>query len=55
MDDVIIAAATGTAFTGETGATSESAQTPIAAGGTGLTIAKLRTLLKHQSLLVVLV
>jgi len=43
MDDVIIAAATGTAFTGETGATSESAQTPIAAGGTGLTIAKLRT------------
>ena len=43
MDDVIIAAATGTAFTGETGATSEAAQTPIAAGGTGLTIAKLRT------------
>ena len=43
IDDVIIAAATGTAFTGETGATSESAQTPIAAGGTGLTIAKLRT------------
>ena len=43
MDDVIIAAATGTAFTGETGATSESAQTAIAAGGTGLTIAKLRT------------
>jgi len=43
MDDVIIAAATGTAFTGETGSTSESAQTAIAAGGTGLTIAKLRT------------
>ena len=43
MDDVIIAAATGTAFTGETGATSETAQTAIAAGGTGLTIAKLRT------------
>ena len=43
MDDVIIAAATGTAFTGETGATSEAAQTAIAAGGTGLTIAKLRT------------
>ena len=43
MDDVIIAAATGTAYTGETGATSEAAQTAIAAGGTGLTIAKLRT------------
>ena len=43
MDDVIIAAATGTAFTGETGATSEAAQTAIAAGGAGLTIAKLRT------------
>ena len=43
MDDVIIAAATGTAFTGETGATSEAAQTAIAAGGTALTIAKLRT------------
>jgi hypothetical protein len=43
MDDVIIAAATGTAYTGETGSTSESAQTAIAAGGTGLTIAKLRT------------
>jgi len=43
MDDVIIAAATGTAFTGETGATSETAQTAIAAGGVGLTIAKLRT------------
>ena len=43
IDDVIIAAATGTAFTGETGATSTSAQTAIAAGGTALTIAKLRT------------
>ena len=43
MDDVIIAAATGTAFTGETGATSENAQTAIAAGGTGLTIDKLRS------------
>ena len=43
MDDVIIAAATGTAFTGETGAGSENAQTAIAAGGAGLTIAKLRT------------
>jgi len=43
IDDVIIAAATGTAYTGETGATSTSAQTAIAAGGTALTIAKLRT------------
>ena len=43
IDDVIIAAATGTAYTGETGATSTSAQTEIAAGGTALTIAKLRT------------
>ena len=43
MDDVIIAAATGVAFTGETGATSENPQTAIAVGGTGLTIAKLRT------------
>ena len=43
MDDVIIAAASGTAFTGETGATSTAAQTAIAAGGAGLTIAKLRT------------
>ena len=46
MDDVIIAAATGTAFTGETGATSESAQTAIAASvgtGTGLNLLKLTT------------
>jgi hypothetical protein len=43
MDDVIIAAATATAFTGETGATSTAPQTAIAAGGAGLTIAKLRT------------
>jgi len=43
MDDVIISAATGTASTGETGSGSETAQTAIAAGGTGLTIAKLRT------------
>ena len=43
IDDVIIAAATGTAYTGETGATSTSAQTAIAARGTALTIAKLRT------------
>ena len=32
-----------TAYTGETGATSTSAQTAIAHGGVGLTIAKLRT------------
>ena len=46
MDDVIIAAATGTAFTGETGATSESVQTAIAASvgtGTGLNLLKLTT------------
>ena len=43
MDAVIIAAATATAFTGETGATSTAPQTSIAAGGAGLTIAKLRT------------
>ena len=46
MDDVIIAAATGTAYTGETGATSESAQTAIAASvgtGTGLNLVKLTT------------
>ena len=43
MDDVIITAASATAFTGETGATSTAAQTAIAAGGAGLTIAKLRT------------
>jgi len=43
IDDVIIAAATGTAYTGETGSTSTSAQTAIASGSAGLTIAKLRT------------
>ena len=44
MDDVIIAAATGTAYTGETGATTESAQTAIAASigsTTGLNIPKI--------------
>ena len=44
MDDVIIAAATGTASTGETGSGSESAQTAIAASvgsTTGLNIPKL--------------
>ena len=43
MDDVIIAAATGTAYTGETGSGTESAQTAIAASvgtGTGLNITK---------------
>jgi len=46
MDDVIIAAATGTAYTGETGSGTESAQTAIAASvgsTTGLNITKLRT------------
>jgi hypothetical protein len=46
MDDVIITAATGTAYTGETGATSESVQTAIAASvgtGTGLNLVKLTT------------
>ena len=44
MDDEIIAAATGTAFTGETGSTSTAlpAGQQIAAGGTDLTVAKLR-------------
>lgn len=43
MDDAIIAAATGTAFTGASGATSTTlpAGQQIAAGGTDLTIAKL--------------
>ena len=44
MDDVIIAAATGTAFTGETGSGTEAAQTAIAANvgaTTGLNIPKL--------------
>ena len=46
MDDVVISAALGTAFTGETGSTSTSLPSAqkIAEGGTdGLTIAKLRT------------
>ena len=45
MDDVIIAAATGTANTGETGSTSTSmlAGNQIANGSTDLTVAKLRT------------
>jgi hypothetical protein len=43
MDDVIIAAASATAYTGETGSTTVAAQTAIAGGATGLTIAKLRT------------
>ena len=44
MDDEIIAAATGTAFTGETGSTSTAlpAGQQIANGGTDLTVAKLR-------------
>ena len=46
MDDVVISAATGTAFTGETGSTSTalpSAQKITESGTDGLTIAKLRT------------
>ena len=46
MDDVIITAALGTSFTGETGSTSQSlpsAQKIAEAGTDGLTIAKLRT------------
>ena len=43
MDDVIISAALGTAFTGETGSTSTSNANTIAHGSAGLTIAKLRT------------
>ena len=46
MDDVIIAAATGTAYTGETGTGTESVQTAIAASvgtGTGLNLLKLTT------------
>ena len=43
IDDVIITAALGTAYTGETGSTSTSAQSAIAHGSAGLTIAKLRT------------
>ena len=43
MDDVIISAALGTAFTGETGSTSTSNANQIVHGSAGLTIAKLRT------------
>ena len=46
MDDVVISAATGTAFTGETGSTSTilpSTQKITEAGTNGLTIAKLRS------------
>ena len=46
MDDVVISAALGTAFTGETGSTSTtlpSAQKIVESGTDGLTIAKLRT------------
>lgn len=46
MDDVLIEAATATAYTGETGSTSESFDTTnfqIASGSTGLTVAKLIT------------
>mgnify|MGYP003644626265 FL=1 len=43
MDDVIISAALGTAFTGETGATSTANANQIVHGSAGLTIAKLRT------------
>ncbi len=43
MDDEIISAAIGTAFTGETGSTSTANANQIVHGSTGLTIAKLRT------------
>ena len=43
MDDVIISAALGTAYTGETGSTSQSNTNQIVHGSAGLTIAKLRT------------
>ena len=41
MDDVIITAALGTAYTGETGTGTESVQTGVVKGSTGLTVAKL--------------
>ena len=41
MDDVIITAALGTASTGETGTGSETVQTGVVKGTTGLTVAKL--------------
>jgi hypothetical protein len=43
MDDVIISAALGTAYTGETGSTSQANTNQIVHGSTGLTIDKLRT------------
>ena len=43
IDDVIITAALGTAYTGETGSTSTSNANTIAHGSGGLTVAKLRT------------
>jgi hypothetical protein len=42
MDDVIISAALGTAFTGETGSTSQANTNQIVHGSAGLTITKLR-------------
>jgi hypothetical protein len=52
MDDVIIDAALGTAFTGETGSTSTTmlSGNQIANGGTDLTVAKLRTAKKTLDL-----
>ena len=52
MDDEIISAALGTAFTGETGSTSTAlpAGQQIANGGTDLTVAKLRTAKKTLDL-----
>lgn len=52
MDDEIIAAATGTSFTGETGSTSTalSAGQQIANGGTDMTVAKLREAKKIMDL-----
>mgnify|MGYP003642315104 FL=1 len=41
MDDVIITAALGTAFTGETGTGTETVQTGVVKGTSGLTVAKL--------------
>ena len=41
MDDVLITAALGTAFTGETGTGTETVQTGVVKGTTGLTVAKL--------------
>ena len=43
IDDVIISAALGTAYTGETGSTSTANANSIAHGSGGLTVAKLRT------------